>query len=229
MNYIVKFGILAMGLVMSGMVWAHGAGDITVRAGFANVSPNESSDPINVAGLATLAGVNVGSETQLGLTVAYMVNDNVGVELLAATPFKHAIDIKGAAVKAGTVKQLPPTLSVQYYFGDASSAFRPYLGLGLNTTIFFSEKVDPQLNAALDTIIGLPAGTVNAGLELDQSWGLAAQAGFDYQMSDGWWLNAAVWYIDINTTATVKTAVANVSFDVDIDPAALMVGIGYTF
>lgn len=220
--------LMASMMIMSGAE-AHEAGDLLVRAGIAHASPNDSSDVIDVAGLVTLDGASVGSDTQLGLTFVYMLSQSTGVELLASTPFRHDIDIKNAGVRAGETKHLPPTVSVQHYFGSAADEFRPYVGLGVNTTIFFSEKVDPQLNAALDTIIGAAPGTVSAGLELDQSWGLAAQAGFDYQLSDDMFLNAAVWYVDMNTTATVKTAVANVSFDVEVDPWVVMVGIGYKF
>ncbi len=31
------------------------------------------------------------NNTQLGLTFTYMATDNIGVELLAATPFRHKI------------------------------------------------------------------------------------------------------------------------------------------
>ncbi|MCB1645650.1 MAG: outer membrane beta-barrel protein [Pseudomonadales bacterium] len=208
---------------------AHSAGDMILRAGAISVNPNEDSDRIDVAGLATLQGVNVDLDTQLGLTGVYMLTDNVGIELLAATPFTHDIKVKGTTIKAGDAKQLPPTISLQYYFGEASSQFRPYAAVGFNTTIFFDEDVSQQLNSALDGIVGLPAGTVDASLELDPSYGLSAEVGFDYMLNDNWMINGAIWYADIDTTATIKTAVANVSFDVDIDPFVYFISVGYKF
>lgn len=219
----------ALLIAVSGSVFAHEAGDWLVRFGPALVDPDTDSDMIDVAGITTLPGVDVGNETQLGITGVYMFTDNVGLELLAATPFTHEITVSGVGIPAGETKHLPPTLSLQYYPMDSSSAFQPYFGLGLNATIFFEEDVDNQLNLALDGIVGLPAGTVDAGLSLDDSYGLAAQAGFDYMINDKWMINGAIWWIDIDTTAVISTAVADVSFDVEIDPMVYVLSIGYKF
>jgi len=208
---------------------AHEKGDFILRGGIINVDPRGDESPIDVAGLTTLPGVDVDSDTQLGITGTYMLSDNLGLEVLAATPFKHDIYVAGTSLKAGSSKQLPPTVSVQYYFGQSSSQFRPYAGLGVNTTIFFEEEIDDQLNSALDGIVGLPAGTVDASLELDQSWGLAAQVGFDYMLNEKWVINGAIWYTDIDTDATIRTAVADVPFDVEIDPLVYFLSIGYKF
>lgn len=75
------------------------------------------------------------SDTQLGLNFAYMLTDQLGVELLAATPFSHDIGTKGlGGLKLGSVKHLPPTLSLVYYPLDSKSAFQPYVGAGINYT-----------------------------------------------------------------------------------------------
>ncbi|MDA1298550.1 MAG: outer membrane beta-barrel protein [Proteobacteria bacterium] len=221
--------LVVLCLAVSMPVMAHEAGSWVVRVGAAEVAPDTDSDAIDVAGLVTLPGVDVGDNTQVGLTVTRMLTDNLGVGLLAATPFSHDIDIKDIGVSAGDTKHLPPTLTAQYFLGDASAAFRPYVGIGLNTTIFFSEDVDPALNSALDGIVGLPAGSVDADLELEQSWGLALEAGFDYMVNDHWMISGAVWKIDIDTEAKVKTAVATVEFDVEIDPMVWMLSVGYRF
>ena len=110
---------------------------------------------------------------------------------------------------------------IQYYPIEGDTKFNPYVGVGINTTIFFDEDVDDELNLALDGIVGLPPGTVDADLDLDQSWGWSAQVGFDYMIDDNWLFNAAVWYIDIETEAKISTAIADVKFDVDIDPLGL--------
>ena len=208
---------------------AHEKGDIILRGGIINVDPRGDESPIDVAGLTTLPGVDVASDTQLGITGTYMLTNNIGLELLAATPFEHDISVAGVGIKAGSTKHLPPTLTVQYYFGESSSQLRPYAGLGINTTIFFEEDIDPQLNAALDGIVGLPAGSVDADLELDQSWGLSAQIGIDYMLNDKWVINGAIWLMDIDTDATIETAVAEVPFDVEIDPLVFLLSIGYKF
>src|SRR5690606_42037804 len=75
----------------------------------------------------------------LGLNFAYMLTDKVGVELLAATPFSHDVGVTGVLDKLGSIKHLPPTVSLVYYPLDNGSAFQPYVGAGVNFTCFFDE------------------------------------------------------------------------------------------
>ena len=111
-------------------------GDILVRGGFATVAPDESSSNINV-GDDLGFGLTIDNNTQLSLTAAYFITDRVNVEVLAATPFTHDVNFAidnplGTGNQLGEVAHLPPTVTVNYYFNDPSSAFQPYVGAGLN-------------------------------------------------------------------------------------------------
>ncbi|UTT86679.1 outer membrane protein OmpW [Vibrio pelagius] len=203
-------GIAVLSALMSANVLAHSEGDFIVRVGAATVSPNESSGA--VAGSSNIE-FGVDSDTQLGLTLGYMFTDNISFEVLAATPFSHNISATGLGEIADT-KHLPPTFMVQYYFGTAESDFRPYVGAGINYTVFFDEG---------SKIAGL------SDVSLDDSWGLAANVGMDYMINDDWFLNASVWYADIDTTAKYNLGGTNYSTDVDIDPWVFMIGGGYNF
>ncbi|WP_417224496.1 OmpW/AlkL family protein [Amphritea sp.] len=195
--------VLGVSMVATANCMAYESGDMIVRVGAANVDPHTSND-------TSVPGLDVDDNTQLGITGTYMLTDNIGVELLAATPFKHDITLNGA--KVGETKHLPPTLTLQYYPMDSSSAFQPYVGLGINYTAFFSESTTGAL-----------AGTT---LELDSSWGLAGQLGIDYAINDQWLLNAAVWKMDINTD--VKVNGSNLG-ELEIDPMVYMMSVGYKF
>ena len=207
---------------------AHQAGDIIVRAGAITVDPQESSSDIWVGALGTdVAGTKatLDSDTQLGLNFAYMLTNNIGIELLAATPFSHNVGVKGmpgpfAGLNGnlGELKHLPPTLSVVYYPLDAASAFQPYVGAGINYTWFF----DTELSSAAED-------KGFSGLDMKDSWGLAAQVGMDYMLTDNIMLNAQVRYIDIETTGTTNFGGSKVKVDVDVDPFVYMVGLGYKF
>jgi outer membrane protein len=207
---------------------AHQAGDIIVRAGAITVDPQESSSDIWVGALGMdVAGTKatLDSDTQLGLNFAYMLTNNIGIELLAATPFSHDVGVKGMPGgfaglngKLGSLKHLPPTLSVVYYPLDASSAFQPYVGAGINYTWFFDTKLSSEAE-----------GKGFSGLDMKDSWGLAAQVGMDYMLTDNIMLNAQVRYIDIDTTGTTNILGDKVKVDVDVDPFVYMVGLGYKF
>lgn len=218
--------LVALALVAP-VAHAHKAGDFIVRAGAATVAPNEDSGNLKLDG-AKVSGTKatVDSDTQLGLAFAYMVTDHVGIELLAATPFQHQVNVKGLGAsldgKLADIKHLPPTLSVQYYPMDAGSKFQPYAGIGLNYTLFFNEDLTSERKAQ---------GFSN--MKMKNSVGLAGQLGMDYMINDNLLFNASVWYVDINTEASIDgpsaLGVGKTKVDVDIDPWVYMVGIGYKF
>ncbi|MDR0805782.1 MAG: outer membrane protein OmpW [Enterobacteriaceae bacterium] len=193
--------------------FAHEAGDFLFRAGSITVRPTEGSD--DVLGLGSF---NVNNDTQLGLTFGYMLTDNIGFELLGATPFEHDVGLKATGTIA-TVKHLPPSLMAQYYFMSKESQWRPYLGVGVNYTTFFSEDFN-------DT--GKAAGLSN--LSVDDSWGVALQAGLDYNVDKNWMVNASVWWINIDTDVNFDTADGQShSISTRLDPWAFMFGVGYRF
>lgn len=226
-KYLLGASCLALALGIPVVAEAHQAGDIIVRAGAATTAPNEDSGNLKLDGAkAPGTKATLDSDTQLGLTFAYMLTDHVGVELLAATPFQHTVGVKGLGPgldgKLADVKQLPPTLSLQYYPLDANSRLQPYAGVGVNYTWFYDENLSSNRKAQ---------GMNN--LSLKNSWGWAGQVGMDYMLTDKIMVNAAVWYVDIDTQATLDgpsaLGVGRTKVSVDVDPWVYMVGFGYKF
>lgn len=203
---------LALATVLPSVSIAHQAGDMIIRGGTATVRPNTGSD--SVLGLGSFKANN---NTQLGLTFTYMATDNIGIELLAATPFEHKISTPGTG-EIASAKQLPPTLMAQYYFRTAEDKLRPYLGVGVNYTFFFDEGFnDTGKNAGL------------SDLSMSGSWGVAAQAGLDYQLDEHWLLNASLWWMNIETDVDFKAGGVDQSYKTRLDPFVFMFGAGYKF
>lgn len=206
---------------------SHEAGDFILRVGAVTVAPDESSSLISTVNTGALAGtkVGVGDNTQVGLNFVYMLTDNIGAEVLAATPFEHdltaiGLDQYGFATRnLGTTDQLPPTVTFNYFLGDANSTIRPYVGLGVNYTTFFDKSLSSQARTELGA----------SSLDIDDSFGLAYRAGVDWSLSDNWMLNASMWKIDIDTDASFNSALGKVTADVDIDPWVYMISLGYRF
>lgn len=207
--------VLAASLGMTMPAFAIQQGDFLVRAGVAVVAPDADSDVIPTNGITGAgAKVDVDDATSFGINFTYMATDNIGVELLAAWPFTH--DIEGAGTISGIGKvaetqHLPPTVTVQWHFSPQSN-IRPFVGAGFNYTTFFEEETSGAL-----------AGT---NLSLDDSWGLAGEVGVDVDINSDWFVSGQVWYIDIDTEASVNGAL---NFDVQIDPWVYMVGVGTKF
>ncbi|MBD8123787.1 MULTISPECIES: OmpW family outer membrane protein [Pseudomonas] len=226
-KYLLSAPLLALALGIPLAAHAHQAGDFIIRAGAATTAPNEQSGNLKLDG-AKVPGTKatLDSDTQLGLAFAYMLSDHVGVELLAATPFQHTVAVKGLGPgldgKLADVKQLPPTLSLQYYPMDATSKFQPYAGVGVNYTWFYDENLSSERK-----------GQGMNNLHIKNSWGWAGQVGADYMLTDKIMLNAAVWYVDIDTQATLDgpsaLSVGRTKVNVDVDPWVYMVGVGYKF
>ncbi len=212
--------ITTIGVSVAGLpAMAEGTGDFLVRFGPAVVMPNDDSGEVKpLSG----TGVEVEDGTSLAFTLTYMYTDNVGFSVLGALPFEH--DIKGDkgaidGVDVGTIEHLPPTFTVDYYFQPGAEV-RPYVGAGINFTIFSEEDADSEL----ETLLG---GDVD--IELDDSTGLAVVAGVDVDINEDWFFNGALWYIDIETDADLDTPIGDLEVNVDIDPWVLMLGVGTSF
>jgi outer membrane protein len=216
-------------LLGSSFCLAYEKGDMFIRAGATQVAPDEDSGLVQLNGSTLSLGggtskLKVDDDTQLGLTYNYMLSNKLGIEVLAATPFEHTASGTGelAGLDIADIKHLPPTVSTVYYF-DSDSKFNPYLGAGFNYTVFFDEDLT---SAADTTLSGL--GLTNGDVELDDSWGLAFQAGFDYQLNEKWFFNASVRWIDIDTEAKIKFDGGNeITADVEIDPFVYTLSVGY--
>ena len=246
----MKKSIIAIALLssLSTMAFANQAGDILVRGGITSVNPDSQQATIYAAGNQTVnlgAGAisaSVDDNAQLGLNFVYFYDSNWAVELLAATPFNHDImvDTGAGEAKLGETKHLPPTLSALYYF-DTGTEFKPYVGLGVNYTVFFEDTFNPALTGPNSpTIVSISDGTTTTDvgapldandLNLDNSWGLSAQIGIDYQIDENWSINASARYIDIKTkasfTAVDGTVPGHVS--VNVDPMVYSIMLGYKF
>lgn len=201
------------------------AGDIVVRGGITNVNPDSSESKIMLGGTDSTMSLSVDDNSQFGLNFVYFYDQNWAIEVLAASPFTHdvtiydpnaVLNVDGA--KLAEVTHLPPTVSAIYYF-QTDSSFKPYVGLGLNYTIFFDEGFEEAPKS-----LGL------SNLDLDSSFGLAAQIGADFQLNDKWHINASVRYIDINSEATFDVGGSSIGkADISIDPTVTSILVGYKF
>ena len=216
-------GLILSALAISPLTFANQTGNFIVRGGATMINPDSDKSNIMLAGANSTMTLTVDDNTQLGLNFVYFYDNNWALELLAETPFTHDVTIQDKnavlgvdGVTLGEVSHLPPTLSALYYF-DSHSAFKPYLGLGINYTVFFDEDF-----AAAPKSLGL------SNLDLDGSFGLSAQIGTDYHLDEKWSVNASIRYIDIDTDATFDVAGNNIGkAKIDIDPMVYSLMLGY--
>jgi len=199
---------------------AYEAGDLIVRGRVISVDPQDDSSTVSIDGLSVAnSGASVDSDIMPELDFTYMLDPHWGLELILAYT-EHEVDAGGVLSPLNQIaetKVLPPTLTLQYHFAPTSN-IRPYVGAGINYTYFF----DSEVKGGLD----LPG----SDLDIDDSWGFAAQAGVDIDLDDTWFVNFDVKYIDIDADAHIKDSIAaDIKVDIDVDPLVWGIGIGRVF
>ena len=202
--------VLASALALAATpAFAQSAGTWTVGIGAHNVAPKSNNGTLTATPLGNLR-MDVGNNARPTVTAEYFLKDNLGVEVLAALPFQHDIDVAGVG-KVGSTKHLPPTVSLQYHFGQGK--LRPFVGAGVNYTRFFSTRTEGPI-----------AGT---SLSLSDSWGLAGHVGIDFKLGEKAALRVDYRTIDIDTKVKLNGANLGTRNTVNIDPSVY--GVAYVF
>ncbi|MES2097169.1 MAG: OmpW family protein [Pseudomonadota bacterium] len=215
MKKIVTLAMIAAGMVASPALAKKG--DVLVRARAIIVAPTEKATPITgIPG----SDLGVSNSVMPEVDFTYMVTNHIGAELILATT-KHDVTGRGSISALGKVADtwvLPPTLTVQYHFAPDAKV-RPYVGVGVNYSIFYSSKAAPSLNAALGS----------TAVKLDDSFGYALQAGVDVDITPKVFLNLDVKYIDMTTTARLTSGGTLRTSKVNINPIVAGIGVGFRF
>ncbi|AOM78746.1 OmpW/AlkL family protein [Pedobacter steynii] len=168
------------------------------------------------------------------LDFTYFFNRHFAAELILGTT-RHKISTTGSDLSAigasssanvdlGKVWLLPPTLTLQYHYPVGK--FNPYLGAGVNYTIFYNADQGPVVK----------------GIKYKDKFAFAAQAGFDYDISKRLFINVDLKKIFLSTNATVDAenlspagspelapVLKHIEADVKIRPWLLGLGIGCKF
>lgn len=160
---------------------------------------------------STGLGLAINNKTIPEFDISYFFTPNIAAELVLTYPQKH--DLKAGGAKIGSLKHLPPTLSLQYHFAPTAS-LRPYIGAGLNYTRFSSVNFAPAVVTALAPSIK------------KNSYGLSLQVGADIELAKNLYLNVDVKKVQIDTTVYSHGQSAG---KFKVDPLLVGVGLGWRF
>lgn len=198
------------------------AGDIVIRARGLAVLPQEDGK-LKLNGTTDIGEANVGNDYIPELDFSYFITDNIALELIAGTS-RHKVSGSlnglGNSVDVGKVSLLPPTLTAQYHF-FTKERVSPYVGAGINYTLFYRED-------AANTLNGIGLAITNT--DYKNRFGFALQAGVDVAISGPWSLNFDVKKIFLKTDVTAQTNLGPVvKSKVDLNPWLVGIGVGYRF
>lgn len=213
MTIIAKTAAVAavIGLVAWAPVDAYAkkeAGDILVRLRGIAMIPDAGGGTIEFGGDADLDNDYVPE-----LDFTYFFTENIAAELILATT-RHKVMVNRSTagdLDLGHVSMLPPILTLQWHFLP-KEMLSPYVGAGLNYTIFYRETDGSSINS----------------IDYENSFGYAFQAGLDIEITDTWSLNIDLKKVFLNTDIVVNGGAINAP-DTDLDPWVVGIGFGYRF
>jgi outer membrane protein len=185
-----------------------------VRLRAVGVAPEESATIGIIGGDVAISNALIPE-----LDITYFFTENFAAELILGTA-KHdvqAINTAAGDVNLGSVWLLPPTLTAQYHFYTSDKkVFKPYIGAGVNYTLFYNVK----------------SGDV-ADVSYDNALGYAAQLGFDLMLDETFFINVDVKRLFLSTDVSVDASNLApgliIPAEVDINPWLVGVGVGMKF
>jgi outer membrane protein len=185
-----------------------------VRLRAVGVAPDESASIGIIGGDVAISNALIPE-----LDFTYFFTENFAAELILGTA-KHdvqAINTAAGDVNLGSVWLLPPTLTAQYHFYTSDKkVFKPYIGAGVNYTLFYNVK----------------SGDV-ADVTYDNALGYAAQLGFDLMLDETFFINVDVKRLFLSTDVSVDASNLApgliIPAEVDINPWLVGVGVGMKF
>lgn len=199
---VLSSALLAAALAASMPVQAADQGSFMVRARAVHINFDNGQ-----SNLVKALDIEAQNRWIPEVDLSYFFTPNIAAELVLTYPQKVKVD--AGSTKIGTIKALPPSLMLQYHFTNLG-AFKPYVGLGVNYTVFYDR-----------------GNFVIPGADVERSsLGLAAQVGFDYMLDKNWSLNMDVKYIQMDTDVKIgSTKLGNL----DLNPITAGIGVGYRF
>lgn len=163
------------------------------------------------SGIAQTANIKAKDQWIPEFDISYFFTKNIAAELVLTWP--QQVNITAGGANVGKVTALPPSLLAQYHFTELG-AFKPYVGAGINYTIFGNRQ-------------NFYGG--GAGLQIEpSSVGFVGQIGMDYMFDKNWGLNLDVKYATMATNVQAVSGGANLG-KLTLNPWMPAVGVTYKF
>jgi outer membrane protein len=197
------------------------AGDILLKGRVIYVMPKNNLVDIP-AGLGN-GPLSVKDTVGAEFSATYLWSDQIGVELALGGgktdfPTADSVAARGELLSASVVM---PSIVMQFH-PMPKAAISPYIGVGVNYTLFYDEKpgavlLNNSLNAKNDLAV-----------QAEGKFGVVGQIGVDIPINEKIFVNIDVKYVKSNTTLSVKNS--KYSFiDVNLNPFIFGIGLGFRF
>lgn len=235
-----KIAALSVAAAFAAPAMAQSAGSNIVNLGWFHLAPQDSSEGLTklsqpLPGYYATRTSSVSNADTLGIAFTHFFTDNVAVTADLGIPPKFKLSGKGDLAplgELGSAKQWSPAIVAKYYFGDATSKFRPFLGAGVTYVWYSDVKLTPafQNNAAL--------GSGAASASLSSSWSPVLNLGATYNIDDRWSVSLSLSYIPLKTDAEITASptgpaaafgTQRYKTSITLDPIVSFLSVGYKF
>jgi outer membrane protein len=231
MNKKITLILAASLMALAGAASAETAvGTHTVYLGLAHIDVNSKAGPLEGGSRqfpAPGAQIRVGDATTTGFGYTYRFAPRWSGEIALGIPPSHKIYGNGVIKNAGqiaVVRQMPPTVFINYHLGEYFTKVEPFVGVGVNYTYFEKKRSTPTG----DAISGGPTR-----ITLENSWGAAAHVGFTVHYTKQWSLTATAAYADVRSQmrsyTTTNNGTEELHTKINFRPMVYTMSLGYSF
>lgn len=187
------------------------SGDTLVRVEGSVVVPDSSAHVYSNGTTIPGADAEISTEAIPSLTITHFFTKNIAAELFCCfAKFSAEGKVALNGTNLGNFWAFPPVVTLQYHM-DPIMGFKPYGGVGFQYIHYFNTD----------------SGEAGGNLHLSDSFGFALQGGVDYEIGNGWYLNADVKKVWLDTDANWRGT--GITAKVDVDPLIVSAGVGYRF
>jgi outer membrane protein len=231
----------AIALLLSAGAHAQSAGSTVIGLGWVHFAPMDSSDPLKVEGVAVPnTGTRVDNADTLGITITHFFTDHIALEQAGGIPAKFTFTGTGVLASPsinplGDVKQWSPALVLKYYFRQAESKWRPFVGLGVSYIWFNGGQVNPAFQQALSLqFTNGQTASLPTKAKINSEFAPVFNAGLNYNFDRHWSAGLSVSYVPLSTKSNLTTALPNGQSvhsvaKVKLDPIVTFVAVNYRF
>lgn len=141
-----------------------------------------------------------------------------------------------------SAREWSPALILQYAFPAPGARLRPYVGAGVSYTWFTDIALDGdfenEINAEFGRLLALATanpGPTSVRAKASSSVAPMVTAGLSYALGEHWSVATSLSYVRLATTTTISvyaddgTRLARSTADLDVNPLAAAVVLGYRF
>ncbi|MEM4988501.1 OmpW family outer membrane protein [Collimonas sp. H4R21] len=233
-NVLPKLAALSVLAAFAAPAMAQQAGDNVVNVGWAHLGLNQSSEPLKL-GTFTVpnSGAHVSNADTAILQLTHFFTDNIAVTADLGIPPKFKLSGAGSLNslgQLGTATQWSPAIVAKYFFGDANSQFRPFVGAGA-TYVWYSNI---KLTSSLTGLLGGGDAGASTSADLSSSFAPVGTVGMTYNFDKNWSASFSLSYVPLDTKADLSTrhsdgTTTHATTKITLNPLVSILTVGYKF